>query len=201
MSGSRGDIAAEKTAMPDDQLEVWLHTKVNRRPLVRSLSALEGFVCALVAGPVLPNPVTPIFSALGLPASAINDGSTPAFAALSAAVVHFNRVSGILSETPELFQPWFARTNADPRPWCQGFHDAVELNRKHWKPILTIDNPLHGLLLPILIYCKDKRDKPVLGPPRPGPQTEAFLEHEAHRDIPTVVAALRQHHRVSYTAD
>ena len=194
-------IAAEKTAMPDDQLEAWLQTKINRRPLARSLPALEGFLTALVAGPSVPNPFIAIYSGLGLAPDAGDDGSTPEFAALSAAIVHYNRLSATLSETPQAFKPRFtakAGGGVDPRPWCQGFHSAVEFNRKLWKPLLNVNNHLHGLLLPILIYCKDKQGRPVLGPPRAGPETAAFIEHEAHQDIPAVVAAIREHHRVTW---
>lgn len=40
----------------------------------------------------------------------------------------------------------------DPRPWCQGFYAAINLNIKKWKRLLDLNNPNHGLLLPILIY-------------------------------------------------
>ncbi|MGX5845176.1 hypothetical protein ACWGTI_31445, partial [Mesorhizobium sp. ArgA1] len=50
----------------------------------------------------------------------------------------------------------------DPRPWCQGFYAAMTLNIKRWKRLLDLKNPNHGLLLPILIYCVDKKGRPVL---------------------------------------
>jgi len=201
MSGSKPKSANEKAAMPDDQLEAWLLTKINRRPLVRSVSALEGFLTASVVGPSLPNPFIPILDALGLFSDAHDDASTPEFAALSAAIVHYNRISDILGQTPEDFRPRFivkAGGGVEPRPWCQGFYTAVELNRKLWKPLLDVNNHLHGLLLPIFIYCKDKKGRPVLGPPRPGPETAAFIEHEAHQDIAPVVAAIRQPHQPTF---
>ena len=52
----------------------------------------------------------------------------------------------------------------------------------------------HALLLPILIYYVDKKGLPVLGKPRPGPQTERFLENEANLDIAVVIPAIKELH-------
>jgi len=82
----------------------------------------------------------------------------------------------------------------DPRPWCQGFYAAMNLNMKDWKPILNRGNIHHGLLLPILIYCVDKKGLPVLGKPRPGPETAHFIENEAYLDISAVVPAIKEIH-------
>ncbi|ESX09205.1 hypothetical protein [Mesorhizobium sp. LSJC264A00] len=62
---------------------------------------------------------------------------------------------------------------------------AINLNIKKWKSLLDLDNPNHGLLLPILIYCVDKKGRPVLGKPRPGPETAHFIEHEAYKTSPS----------------
>jgi uncharacterized protein len=195
------EIAAEKMAMSDPELEAWLLVKVNRRPLARSLPALEGFLTAIVVGPSQPNPFIPIFAALGLASSAHEDGSTLEFAALSAALIHYNRISTILNEKPGDFEPGFTATSGggvDPRPWCQGFYAAVELTKKSWKPLLDVNHHLHGLLLPIFIYCKDKKDRPLLGPPRPGPETANFIEHEAYKDIAWTIPAIREHHHTTW---
>jgi uncharacterized protein len=195
------EIAAEKTAMSDAELAAWLLVKINRRPLARSLPALKGFLTAVVVGPSLPNPFIPIFAALGLASDAYEDASSPEFAALSAAVVHYNRIATILSERPADFEPCFTAKpggGVDPRPWCQGFYSAVELSRKPWRPLLDLNNHLHRLLLPIFIYCKDKKGRPVLGPLRPGPETATFIEDEAHKDIASMVAAIREHHHTTW---
>jgi hypothetical protein len=44
------------------------------------------------------------------------------------------------------------------------------------------------LLLPILLHCVDDQERPLLGPPRKGRETEEFLRN-AHADIPNVVEA------------
>ena len=58
--------------------------------------------------------------------------------------------------------------------------------------MLDLGNINHGLLLPILIYCVDKKGNPVLGKPRPRPETAHFIEHEAHLDIALVIPALKE---------
>jgi uncharacterized protein len=49
----------------------------------------------------------------------------------------------------------------------------------------------HGLLLPILLYYIDPLGRPMLGPPRQGAKTEAFLR-STHHDIPLVVHEIRE---------
>ena len=57
-------------------------------------------------------------------------------------------------------------------------------------PLLDLSRIDHGLLLPILLYCTDPLGRPMLGPPREGPETEQFLR-ETYQDIPLVIPAIR----------
>lgn len=50
-----------------------------------------------------------------------------------------------------------------------GFYAAMNLNIKKWK-LLDLDNPNYDLLLPILIYCVDKRAGPSSASPGRGPR-------------------------------
>jgi uncharacterized protein len=68
----------------------------------------------------------------------------------------------------------------------------MRLRLSAWAPMLDVNNINHGLLLPILLHCRDDQARPLLGPPRNGRKTEDFL-HNAYLDIPAVVEALRQH--------
>jgi yecA family protein len=191
-------------AMPDDKLAAWLMKKARRQPLVRSLSALEGFVTATVVGPSLPNPFIPLCAAVGVRPDVLYAPPGPSMAALAAAVVRFNDLGETLRVEGERFKPSFISKSGggvDPRPWCQAFYAAVQLNQKAWKTLLDLDNTLHGLLLPILIYCVDDNGHPVLGPPRPGPETASFIEHEAHLDIAPVLCAIRDHYHTTHYAD
>jgi yecA family protein len=187
--------------MSDIKLEAWLSVSSRRRPLVRTLPALEGFITAVVVGPSLPNPFIPIFAALGLTARAWYNPTPAESGALGAATALHNRIANLLSESPEDFAPRFTSKpggGIDPRPWCQGFYDAVELSRDAWGDMLDVDHSLFGLFLPIFIYCKNEKGRPVLGPPRPGPETAAFIEQEAHKDIAQAVASIREHHHVKW---
>ena len=61
-----------------------------------------------------------------------------------------------------------------------------------WATLLDASNVHHGLLLPILLHCRDDQGRPLLGPPRSGRRTRDFLR-SAYADIPAVVEALRQY--------
>lgn len=190
--------------MPDAKLEIWLNSSARRRPLVRTLSALDGFLTAGAVGPRLGNPFIPMFAALGLTARAWHNPTLAESAVLGAVTGHHNRIANLLSERPDDFVPRFTAKpggGIDPRPWCRGFYQAVDYSRDEWGDILDVDNSLFGLFLPIFIYCKNDKGLPVLGPPRPGPETAAFIEHEAHTDIASVVVALREHHQPTYRVD
>lgn len=59
-------------------------------------------------------------------------------------------------------------------------------------PLLDANNVNHGLLLPILRHCRDDQDRPLLGPPQSGRETEDFLRN-AYLEIPAAAEALRQY--------
>lgn len=57
-------------------------------------------------------------------------------------------------------------------------------------PLFDVNNVNHGLLLPILLHCRDDQTRPLLGSPRSGLETADFLRN-AFLDIPAAVEALR----------
>ncbi|WP_287261434.1 YecA family protein [Mesorhizobium sp.] len=123
---------------------------------------------------------------MGLPRDVLAKGSATDHAAFASVAKIHNRINETLFDMPQDYAPRFATKPSggiDPRPWCQGFYAAMNLKIKSWKRLLDLDNPNHGLLLPILIYCVDKKGMPVLGKPRPGPETAHFIEHEAYKDM------------------
>ncbi len=71
-----------------------------------------------------------------------------------------------------------------------GFLSAMQLRFDEWGPVLDLSRIDHGLMLPILLYCTDGLGRPMLGPPRKGPETEQFLR-ETYQDFPLVIAAIR----------
>jgi uncharacterized protein len=182
-------------AMPLEELERWLQARVDQHPAATNLPMLDGYVAAIVAGPVSMSPLDWICPLLAIDADAFNHGGTPEFAAISAVALCHNDISNTLSTAPDRFAPMHRRKpsgDVDPRPWCQGFYAAMRLKLLAWAPLLDASNVNHGLLLPILLHCRDDQGRPLLGPPRSGRETKKFLRN-AHADIPAAVEALRQY--------
>lgn len=182
-------------AMPLEELGRWLQARADRRPVATSVPVMDGCVTAIVAGPVSMSPLDWICPLLAVDTDAFNHGGTPEFAAISAVALHHNEISNILSTAPARFEPMHRRKpngEVDPRPWCQGFYAAMRLSMLAWAPLLDFSNVNHGLLLPILLHCRDDQGRPLLGPPRNGRETRDFLRN-AHADIPVVVEAMRQY--------
>ena len=86
-------------AMSLVQLERWLQDRVERRPVATSLPVLDGYIAAIVAGPVSISPLDWICPLLAIDADAFNHGGTPEFAAISAAAQHHTAISKTLSTT------------------------------------------------------------------------------------------------------
>jgi uncharacterized protein len=182
-------------AMPLAELERWLQARVDRYPAATGIAMLDGYVAAIVAGPVSMSPLDWICPLLAIDADAFNHGGTPEFAAISAVALRHNEISQTLSTTPRQFEPMHLREangDIDPRPWCQGFYAAMRLRLSVWTPLLDASNVNHGLLRPILLHCRDDQGRPLLGPPRSGRETEHFPRN-AHADIPAAVEAVRQY--------
>jgi uncharacterized protein len=182
-------------ALPLEELERWLQARADRHPIATSIPTLDGYVAAIVAGPVSMSPLDWICPLLAIDADAFNHGDTPEFAAISAVALRHNEISQTLSTAPDQFQPMHRRKpngDIDPRPWCQGFYAAMRLRLSVWAPLLDASNVNHGLLLPILLYCRDDQDRPLLGPPRSGRETEDLLRN-AYLDISAAVEATRQY--------
>jgi uncharacterized protein len=118
---------------------------------------------------------------LAIDADAFNHGGTAEFAAISA-VQHHNAISNTLSSNPKRFEPIHRgkpNGDVDARPWCLGFHAAMQPRLSAWAQLLDTRNINHGLLLPIQLHCMDDQGRPLLGPTRKGPETEEFLR-DAH---------------------
>ena len=109
--------------MPLDKLDAWLQGRTDHGAAATNLSMLDGFVTAVVAGPVsMDHPL------LGIEIDAFNHGGTPEFAAISAVAVRHNDIVATLSNAPKTFEPIFARKpnrDIDAGPWCEGFYAAM----------------------------------------------------------------------------
>src|SRR2546430_15560193 len=92
-------------AMSLVQLERWLQDRTERRPVATSIATLDGYVAAIVAGPVSISPLDWICPLLAIDADAFNHGGTREFAAISAVVQRHNDISNTLSKNPDRFEP------------------------------------------------------------------------------------------------
>lgn len=183
-------------AMNNAELESWLRARRARHPLVRTLPMVDGFVTAMAAGPLDLDLIGQICAALAVEPSAFNTGGTPEFAAIKAMADRFNAVGAGLSDGPP--KPLHRRkTNGevDASEWCEGFLAAVNLAPKAWKDLLDPNSPLNGLMLPIMLHCKNSFGQPMLGQPRPGAETQSFIKR-AYTDIPAHVSAIRDHYHL-----
>ncbi|MFK4581615.1 YecA/YgfB family protein [Bradyrhizobium ottawaense] len=73
-SSSSSSMAA--AAMPLDELEPWLQARAAQHPIATSLPMLDGYVAAIVAGPVSISPPDWICPLLAIDADAFNHGGT-----------------------------------------------------------------------------------------------------------------------------
>jgi uncharacterized protein len=182
-------------AMQLDTLDAWLQGRANHGAAATNLSMLDGFVTAIVAGPVSMDPPEWICPLLGIEIDAFNHGGTLEFSAISAVAVRHNAIVETLSRAPKTFEPIFARKpngEIDAAPWCEGFYAAMKLKLPAWAPLRNLAEINHSLLLPILFHCVDDQAQPMLGPPRKGQETELF-RRTAYKDIPPVVEEMRQY--------
>ena len=177
-----------------EELDRWLRKPRARQPAAESLSMLDGFMAAIVAGPATYEPLAWLCPLIGVSRDAIKDGSTEEYAAIAATADHHNALSATLSEAPERFAPIFARDTkgaVDIGPWCRGFYAAIQLNPKFWRKLLPARGLAHLWLIPILAHCVDADGRPVRGAPPLGPLTE-LARFNADREIPGAVAAIRK---------
>lgn len=196
MSARRGRSAhppMTAVAMPLDKLDLWLQGRTSAA--AKNLSMLDGFVTAVVAGPVSMDPPEWICPLLDIEVDAFNHGGTPEFAAISAVAVRHNAIVETLSKAPKTFKPIFARKpnrDVDAGPWCEGFYAAMKLKPSAWAPLNNPADINYGLLLPILFHCVDDQGRPMLGPPKKGANTAQFRQ-TAHKYIPAAVEEMRQY--------
>ena len=109
--------------------------------------------------------------------------------------VRHNAIVETLTNAPKTFEPIFVRKpgkDIDAGPGCEGFYAAMKLRLSAWAPLRNLADINHGLLLPILFHCVDDQGRPMLDPPRKGPETEQS-SRTAYKDIPAVIEEMRQY--------
>jgi uncharacterized protein len=180
--------------MPLADLDRWLRIPRQLQPVADSLAMLDGYVTAIVAGPVTYQPLGWLCPLLGVTKDAYHNGDTPEFAAIAAVAEHHNALAATLSEKPDKFTPLFGRSETgtvDVGPWCRGFYAAIQLNPKYWRQLLPARRHAHLWLIPILAHCTRAGGRPVPGGPPTGPLTD-LARVDAQRSIPPAVVAIRE---------
>ena len=179
--------------MSMEALDTWLeHLKPAAK--VDGVSMLDGYLAAVVIGPRSIPPDEWFVDLLG-PRGRIASAHGKGLTAIMAIADRFNAISEVLSLSPKTYASIFMRTDDGEvlaGPWCMGFLAAMRLRWTEWRPLLNLERIEHGLLLPILLHCTDELDRPLLGAPRQGPETEAFLRN-AYHDIPVIVPEIREY--------
>jgi len=185
-------------AMPLERLDPWLKARAklseHKRPAISSLSGFDGFVTAIVAGPVSMAPPDWICPLLGVEPDAFNHDNEE-FSAIAATAMRHNAISDGLTAEPRSFEPLFERAQdgeVDARSWCMGFYAAMKLRLLSWSKLLQIGAVDHGLLSPILFHCVDDAGQPIIGPLRAEAETRAF-PRGVWRDIAPAIIAMREY--------
>jgi uncharacterized protein len=180
------------TVMRQSELTSWLKG-LKGKGMKPGPSGLDGFLTALVIGPRFVGPDEWIHQLLRLNWRKWWEG-TPQSAAIQAVVERYNAIGNALFFTPDAYEP-LLETAPDgcvlAGPWSMGFLAAMKPRLAEWHELRRLDRKEHALLLPILLHCTNEDGSPMLGPPRKGSATDAFLR-DAWRDIRPVVFAIRE---------
>jgi len=143
--------APPERTMGDEEFAQWLN---GRSAWGQNLSIVDGFITAVVVGPVSMHPLKWICPLIGIEPEAFNTGGTPEFAAIKAVTLRHNTISDNLVSGPGL-QPLYT-TNANgqvsARDWCEGFMLAVNMNKRLWSDVLKTTSRHRQLILPIQLH-------------------------------------------------
>jgi len=179
-------------AMSLVQLERWLQDRVERRPVATSLPVLDGYIAAIVAGPVSIvrstgsvrcSQSTPTPSTTAARRSSPRSPPPRSTTTLSAKPSPPTRIGSNRSISA-------SRTATSMR--VPGVWDSTPPCDLEYRLGRLCSTPATSMLLPILIHCEDDQGRPLLGPTNKARQTEQFLRN-AHGDIPAAVEAMRQY--------
>ena len=172
--------------MGNEEFAQWL----SQRPSAwgKNLSIIDGFVTAVVVGPVSMHPLKWICPLIGIEPEAFDTGGTPEFAAIMAVTRWHNTISDTLSEERDL-KPLFttdAKGQITAHDWCAGFMLAVEMNRRLWHDVLKTTSPHRYLIMPIVIH------QPIRVKGKMVTLDEPSILDDYRADIPGNAARLRE---------
>lgn len=138
---------------------------------------MDGFLTALVIGPVFIHPAKWIWHIVGDHEKRAFTG-TKAQAVIDTIVAHYNEISTCLAEDRYSYKPIFMRSQdgeTSAEDWANGFYGAMRLGLDHWKPLFEAF-PAAAPVTAILIHCTDPDGKPIYGDAMPDIPPEELKE-------------------------
>ena len=149
------------------------------------MSAIDGLIAALVAGPVFvpPDEWLPLIFAGRLPAVV---AGTPEHRAVTTILTRYNEVSSTLADHPEAYRPMFMNHAGQVivRDWVIGFMLGIGRRPGAWSSLLLTKQ--RKMLAPILAACDGGPDL-LIDVPR---AERDRLRASAHHHIADAVVAL-----------
>jgi uncharacterized protein len=136
-----------------DQLETWFD-RAKPRPHCAGVSMMDGFLTALVIGPVFIHPEKWIWHIVGDHEKRAFTG-TKAQAVIDTVVDHYNQISTCLAENRFAYKPLFMRSldgETSAEDWANGFYGAMRLGVDYWKPLFE-NFETAAPVMAILIHC------------------------------------------------
>jgi uncharacterized protein len=135
-----------------ERLAAFLSGLKNKNAL--SLEGLDGFFCALVAGPdlVAPSEYLPVVWGGELPDENAFESEEAASALIMLLMRHWNAIIAEF-ETDGVYQPLFDdpdERGVPGRRWAQGFMRGVELRRRSWAGIFNEETEGLTMVIPIV---------------------------------------------------
>jgi len=153
-----------------------------------SMSAVDGLIAALVAGPSFVHPDEWIPLIFGGRQPPLNDNS-PELRAVKTIFNRYNEVSETLANRPAAYRPILMIDGARilAHDWAIGFMLGIGLRSKEWGEHILLTRH-RAVLTPILVYCEGELD---LLPDMPAAEKHR-RQDTAHEQISHAVAAARE---------
>jgi uncharacterized protein len=186
MSRRRGRVPA----LSLDDLDTWLAGQPDIAQRNWTVTSIDGFCAALLAGPERIETAAWLRVIFGpsLPTTPMGLG------AVQAVLEHHDAVRRMLAlDGGRRWQPLYLRTDDGSviaQPWAAGFMFAVKRWPDAWRPMLECDNEV-GLMLPIITCDAAEQVEQLL---RGQPDKLAHIA-QAYHHIPEAVRAIRAYWR------